>query len=77
MPCIASDDFPIDSALKSKAVMYPNTHIEFIFEKMINGDLKKENFAQLKNIPLPEEYSPEFQRIYYKKIINSVRLSEN
>jgi hypothetical protein len=71
MPCIVSDDFSLDSALKNKAVMYPNNHIEFIFEKIITGVLTKEYFARLKNIPLPEEYSYEFQRFHYKQIISS------
>jgi hypothetical protein len=72
LPCIVSDDFILDSGLKNKAVVYPKNNIEFILEKIISGDLTKDYFTRLKNIPLPKEYSPEFQRIHYKQIINSV-----
>lgn len=72
LPCIVSDEFVLDTGLRNKAVLYPKNHIESVFEKMINGDLTKDYFTRLKSIPLPNEYSSEFQRVHYRRIINSV-----
>jgi hypothetical protein len=72
IPCIVSDEFTLDTGLEDKAVKYPENHIEFILEKMINGELTKDYFARLRNIPLAREYSSEFQRTHYKQIIDSI-----
>jgi hypothetical protein len=71
IPCIVSDDFILDVGLQNKAVIYPKDHIESVFERMINGDLTKAYFKRLKDTPVSQEYSPQFQRIHYKKIIES------
>lgn len=72
LPCIVSDDFILDTGLKDRAIVYPDSHIEFVFNDIINGKLTKEHFAKLKKIPSQDEYSYEFQRLHYREIINSI-----
>jgi hypothetical protein len=71
IPCITSRDFMLDSALKNKAVYYDGSHIETVFEAIINGKLSKADFATLKTIPLPAEYSYSFQRRHYRELLEA------
>jgi hypothetical protein len=76
IPCIVSDDFILDTGLKDRAIVYPESHIDFVFNDMIKGKLTKEYFRTLKNIAPANEYSAEFQRAHYRKLIDSIKNQE-
>jgi hypothetical protein len=65
IPCIVSDDFLLDEALKNRAIIYHNSRIETVLFDIINGKLTKDHFKRLKQIPLPAEYSFDYQRRHY------------
>jgi hypothetical protein len=69
VPCIASSDFLLDSGLLKKAVIYPGTHIEDVLSGIINGNLSKDYFRKLKDIPVSEIYSRQYQRRQYRKML--------
>ncbi|MDR2194237.1 MAG: hypothetical protein LBP19_07205 [Treponema sp.] len=69
LPCIASSDFLLDSGLSEKAVLYPETHIEYVLSDIINGNLSKYYFNTLKNIPVSEMYSYRYQRRHYREML--------
>jgi hypothetical protein len=73
IPCIVSDNFILDTGLKNKAIVYTDSHIDFVLNDIINGKLTKEYFRTLKNIPLSNEYTYEFQRMHYRELINSIK----
>jgi hypothetical protein len=68
-PCIVSDDFALDKDLREKAVTYPDTHIECVFNDIISGKITKKLLKNIKDIPLPYQYSRDCQRKHYRKII--------
>jgi hypothetical protein len=72
IPCIVSDNFILDSGLKDRAIVYPDNRIDFVFNDIINGKLTKDHFQALKNMPIPNEYSREFQRAHYRKLVISI-----
>jgi hypothetical protein len=69
VPCIASSDFLLDSGLSEKAVIYPGTHIEDVLSGIINGKLPKDYFRKLKDIPVSEMYSYQYQRRHYREAL--------
>jgi hypothetical protein len=68
-PCIVSSDFLLDSGLSEKAVIYSGTHIEEVVSGIANGSLSKEYFRKLKDIPVSEIYSYQYQRRHYRKML--------
>jgi hypothetical protein len=70
IPCIVSNEFTLDSGLKEKAVIYSESHIENILADIAAGKLF-ECLKKLKNIPLPEIYSADYQRTHYRSIIGT------
>jgi hypothetical protein len=68
-PCIVSDHFTVDRDLKEKAITYPGTHIECIFNDIISGKITKKLLKKLKDIPLPHQYSHSYQKKHYRKLI--------
>jgi hypothetical protein len=69
VPCIVSDDFHIDEALRDRAIVYPGSDIEKIFINIMNGTWSKNYFMELKRKPLPLIYSAEQQRLHYREIV--------
>jgi hypothetical protein len=69
VPCIVSDDFAVDEALKSRAVVYPGTHIETVLRDIVEGNITKRQFGRLREAPLPPEYSYEQSRAHYRNAI--------
>jgi glycosyltransferase involved in cell wall biosynthesis len=74
IPCVSSDDFKIDEALKEKAVMYSGSNIESFFKDIITGVLTKDSFKALKTkaISPPDIYSFDFQKRLYNKMVENV-----
>jgi hypothetical protein len=73
IPCIVSSDFVLDNGLKEKAVIYPESHIEYVFRDIITGKLSKKHFEKLKEKPLPEVYFPDYQRTHYRTLLGVCR----
>ena len=69
VPCIVSDDFTLDHALKEKAVVYPGTEIDQIFNAIIEKRLTKEYFNMLKKLPIQKEYDTIYQRAHYRELL--------
>ena len=69
VPCIVSDDFTLDNALENKAITYPGSAIEQIFNAIADGQLTKEQLQRMKNFPLPKEYDITYQRNHYKNLL--------
>jgi hypothetical protein len=68
-PCIVSDHFTVDRDLTEKAITYPGTHIECVFNDILSGKITKELLKKLKDIPLPYQYSHDYQKKHYRKLI--------
>ena len=64
-PCVVSDEYKIENALRDKAIFYPNDDIGTVLEKIENGNLTKEHFSRLRSLPLNAEYSFENQKNRY------------
>jgi hypothetical protein len=69
VPCIVSDDFYIDDALRDRSIVYPGSNIEKIFIDIMNGTLSKKYFVEFKKKSLPILYSAEHQRLHYREIL--------
>jgi hypothetical protein len=69
IPCIVSDHFTVDEDLKEKTITYPGTHIECVFNDILSGKITKKLLKQLKDIPLPYQYSYDYQKKHYRKLI--------
>jgi hypothetical protein len=69
LPSIVSDAFDIDEGLKEKAIFYPGSNIENVFNEMLSGKLSKTYLRKLKALPLPPLYLPENQRQHYRALI--------
>jgi hypothetical protein len=75
-PCIVSDDFHIDDALRDRSIVYPGSNIGKIFIDIMNGTLSKKYFMELKKKPLPIIYSAEGQRLQYREILGLSNTAE-
>lgn len=64
-PCIVSDEYLLEDALREKALIYPNDKIGFIFEQIENGSLTKETFLKLRSLPLNTQCSYNYQKEHY------------
>ncbi|MDR3343231.1 MAG: hypothetical protein LBT14_10705 [Treponema sp.] len=69
LPCIVSDDFPVDGTLRERAIVYHASHIETVLLDILNGRLSKDYFKKLRGTPLPEVYSPAYQRRHYRECL--------
>jgi hypothetical protein len=67
-PCIVSDRFTIDKDLTTKAITYPDDHIECVFNDILSGKITKKLLKALKDIPIPYRYSYEYQKKHYRKL---------
>jgi hypothetical protein len=69
IPCIVSSDFALDDGLREKAIIYPGSHIECVFQDIITGKLTKKYFKELKEKPLAPIYSLDYQRHHYRALL--------
>jgi hypothetical protein len=69
IPCIVSDCFTIDRDLKKRAIIYPGTHIEYVFNDILSGKITKKLLKTLKDTPMPYQYSYDYQKKHYRKLI--------
>ena len=68
-PCIVSDEYLLENALKNKAIIYPNDNIDIIFDNIENGIVTKESLKELRSLNIDSQYSFSFQKKQYLKAL--------
>jgi hypothetical protein len=65
IPCLVSDGFVIDKALKSRTITYKDCNISSFFLDCISKKITKETLGKLKSLPIDPQYSRKNQKKHY------------